>query len=331
MAFEKRRLALSFALALLASSGCTPPEAPPPPPPQLPDGWTALQPMRQGVGEAAAVELDGKIYVLGGFDTRDTVQIYDIATDTWRIGPPLYFGTDNAGALAIGGKIHVFGGEASPSVQVLDVTTETWSLGPDLPYPRYASVVEWLEGKAHLVGGWSLDRTNNISTTSHAVFDPAIPGYVAGGAAPASTARNHAFSGVIEGKLYATGGRKPGHEGEDAQNVALTEVYDPAFDRWAPLASLPTPRSGGGSAVLDGKLYVLGGGLPGNSVHATIERYDPVTDQWEQLGDMPTPRTGHRVVAASGSLYVLGGFFSSGSSRTGNSGTNAFYRYTPTP
>lgn len=334
MIFQPRPLALTLALALSVTAGCR--GGPQPNPdggqqPELPEGWTALHGMRVGVGEAAAVELDGKIYVAGGFDTRTTFQIYDLQTDTWRAGPDLLQGTDNAGAVALGGKVYVFGGEASPAVQVFDVASESWSFAPSLPSPRFSSVVEELGGKVHLVGGWSHSRSNNVSLASHDVFDPVAPGYVAGGAAPAPTARNHASSGAIGGKLYVTGGRSPGHEGEDARNLTATEVYDPATDSWAPLAPLPTARSGGASAVLNGKLYVLGGGLPGNAVHATIERYDPATDQWEQLEDMPVPRTGHRAVAANGSLYILGGFVSSNGVRTGNLGVTSAYRYTPTP
>lgn len=328
----KRRLARAMASACLFAAGCSgaPPVLPGNnPPPELPAGWTALKVMPHGVGEAAAVELDGKIYVAGGFDTRPSFQIYDIATDTWRDGPDLFRGTDNAGALAAAGKVYVFGGEASPSVQVFDVATEQWSTGPSLSGPRFASVVELVEGKVHLVGGWSHDRSNNVSLASHAVFDPANSTYVTGGAADAPTARNHAFSGVIGGKLYVAGGRGPGHEGEDARNIPTTEVYDPATNGWLPRAPLPTERSGGASAVLDGKLYVLGGGLPGNSLHATIERYDPATDQWERLGDMPAPRTGHRAVAFNGNLYVLGGFASTGDQRRGNTGVPFVYRYTP--
>jgi N-acetylneuraminic acid mutarotase len=283
--------------------------------------------MRLGVGEAAAVELGGKIYVAGGFDTRRTFQIYDIAGDTWTAGPDLPFGTDNAGAVAIGGKIHILGGEAGPVDQVYDVAGGSWTVGSTLPGPRFASVVELLDGKVHLVGGWSFDRSNNVSLASHDVFDPALP--ATSGAAPAPTARNHAFSGAIAGKLYVTGGRTPGHEGDDAQNVATTEVYDPAADGWTALAPLPNPRSGGASVVLDGKLYVLGGGLPDTATHATIQRFDPATGQWEQLGDMPTARTGLRAVAANGSLYVFGGFAGSNGVRFGNGGVNAVYRYTP--
>ncbi|HEY8206682.1 MAG TPA: kelch repeat-containing protein [Myxococcaceae bacterium] len=321
-----------LSLAFLLAAGCRGGPNPMPDagqPPELPEGWTALRPLPHGVGEAAAVELDGKIYVAGGFDTLATFQIYDLATDTWSDGPALPNGTDNAGAVAVGGKVYVFGGEASPAVQVYDVAAGSWSAGPVLPGPRFSSVVELVDGKVHLAGGWSFDRSNNVSISSHDVFDPAIPGYVAGGAAPALTARNHACSGVIGGKLYVTGGRAPGHEGADADNVTATEAYDPPTGAWTPLAPLPTPRSGGASAVLGGKLYVLGGGLPFNTTHATVERYDPAADRWEALGDMPSARTGLRAVAAGGSLYVLGGFAGSGGVRSGNRGVTEVYRYTP--
>src|SRR5438309_10773664 len=74
-------------------------------------GWTALQQLPIGVGEAAVAAADGKIYVVGGYDTLPTFQIYDIASDTWSQGPGLPAGTDNAGAVAAGGKVYVFGGE----------------------------------------------------------------------------------------------------------------------------------------------------------------------------------------------------------------------------
>src|SRR5262245_66163280 len=68
-------------------------------------GWEALRQMPSGVGEAAIAALDGKIYVAGGYDTRPTFQIYDIASDTWTTGHALAGGTDNAGAVAGGGKV----------------------------------------------------------------------------------------------------------------------------------------------------------------------------------------------------------------------------------
>ena len=188
------------------------------------------------------------------------------------------------------------------------MTTGTWTDGPALPSPRFSSVVELVGTEVHLIGGWSFDRSNNVSLASHTVFDLVGGTYLTAPVAPLATARNHAYSGVIGGKIYVTGGRAPGHESNDGSNVASTEVYDPAHDSWAPLPDLPTPRSGGASAVLDDKLYVLGGQLAGQPVYKTVSRFDPRTGAWETLGDMPIELTGHRAVAVGTSIYVVGGF-----------------------
>jgi len=322
-------------LALLAGCGSSPGGSPNPPTqdagiqtPTAP-GWTAVRQLPVGVGEATLVTGSGKLYVLGGYDTLDVVQIYDIASDTWAIGPSLPSGTDNAGAVVDGSRLLVFGGEATPRVQILDLSQGRWSAGPDLPSPRFSSVVERLGTEVHLVGGWSFDRSNNTSLASHAVFDLSADAYAAGPFAPLPTARNHAYSGVLGGKLVVTGGRAPGHEGNDGSNVATTEVYDPGTGAWAALADLPTPRSGGAAAVLDGKLIVMGGGLPGNTVYKRVDRFDPGTGSWEQLPDMPIELTGHRAVAVGSDLYVVGGFRTSNGVRQGFAGVPFVWRYRP--
>lgn len=293
------------------------------------EGWTALRPLPAGVGEAAIAALDGKIYVIGGYDTLPSLQIYDLASDTWSQGPSLPEGTDNAGALARNGKVYVFGGEASPRLQIYDVAQRQWSTGPDLPTPRFSSVVEQIGDRAHLVGGWSFDRLNNVSLASHTVFDLGGGGYLPGPFAPLQTARNHAYSGVIDGKLYVTGGRAPGHEAEDGSNLSSTEVYDPSADAWSSLAALPTPRSGGASAVLGGKLYVIGGGLPGTTVYKAVHRFNPQSAAWEPLPDMPIELTGHRAVAIGPDIYVIGGFVTRNGERQGFAGTRYVWRYSP--
>jgi len=294
-------------------------------------GWTALQAMPIGLGEIAVATDGSKIYVTGGYDTRRTFQIYDVAMDRWQIGDSLLVGTDNAGAIFAARQLIVFGGEGTPYVQIFDTVTQVWSLAPSLPSPRFSSVTELVGGQVHLVGGWSFDRSNNVSLASHDVFDLAGRSYASVAHAPLATARNHAFSGVIDGKIYVTGGRSPGHEGDDGQNVPSSEVYDPGADAWSPFADLPTPRSGGASAVVGGKLYVLGGQLPGNTIYKTVERFDPQAGAWQKLGDMPAYAAGQRAVAVGGDIYMFGGFARSGDQRTSTAGVADVWRYTPQP
>ena len=54
-------------------------------PAQLPGKWTTRAPMPSARTEVAAVEISGKIYVIGGYDKGShLVEEYDPATDSWR-------------------------------------------------------------------------------------------------------------------------------------------------------------------------------------------------------------------------------------------------------
>ena len=65
---------------------------------------------------------------------------------------------------------------------------------------------------------------------------------------------------------------------------------------------MPTARHHHTSAVVDGKLYVIGGRLLGNSIKSHIdealsnfndnEMYNPLNDSWTVLEQMPTKRSG---------------------------------------
>jgi hypothetical protein len=61
------------------------------------------------------------------------------------------------------------------------------------------------------------------------------------------------------------------------------------------------------SAVVDGKIYVMGGGLAGSAGSATTFVYDPKGDSWTQKANMPTARMGSCACALGGIVYVIGG------------------------
>ena len=83
----------------------------------------------------------------------------------------------------------------------------------------------------------------------------------------------------------------------------------PAGQRLELRAPMPTGRSGGGAAVVDGKIYVAGGRPPRGSDFAV---YDPATDRWETLPQVPTQRNHLAVVGIGGKVYVAGGRFGGG-------------------
>lgn len=105
-----------------------------------------------------------------------------------------------------------------------------------------------------------------------------------------------------------------------SSNVLSGQVRIAAFP-WTSLLAGPTQREYAASAVLGGKLYVVGGQLtlgcttpcPATDI---MEVYDPATNTWSAANSMPTARMGLVAVAYNGKLYAIGG-------RTDGSSTSA--------
>jgi N-acetylneuraminic acid mutarotase len=70
-------------------------------------------------------------------------------------------------------------------------------------------------------------------------------------------------------------------------------------------------RSGLGVAVVNGKIYAIGGSAD-NGVIGTNEEYDPETDTWTYKKPMPTPRHYFATAGYQNKIYCLGGYLSNG-------------------
>ena len=77
--------------------------------------------------------------------------------------------------------------------------------------------------------------------------------------------------------------------------------------KWAKKADMPTARSGLSVSVVNGKIYAVGGLVPGNRVVSTVEEYDPATDTWTKKTDMSIGRHGLVTCAVNGRIYAIDG------------------------
>lgn len=75
---------------------------------------------------------------------------------------------------------------------------------------------------------------------------------------------------------------------------------------WSYVAPMQNQRGSAGVAVLNGKLYAVGG-RDGTSCLRTVESYDPHTNKWSVCTPMSRRRGGVGVAVANGFLYVFGG------------------------
>jgi N-acetylneuraminic acid mutarotase len=94
--------------------------------------------------------------------------------------------------------------------------------------------------------------------------------------------------------------------------VAVTLVWA-SGDSWVSKASMHVARGGLGVAVVNGKIYAIGGSTddgnwPANGgLVGTNEQYDPATDTWTLKEPMPTPRYGFAIATYQNKIYCIGG------------------------
>jgi len=91
---------------------------------------------------------------------------------------------------------------------------------------------------------------------------------------------------------------------------------DVAEDTWAAKAPMHQARAGLGVAVVNGKIYAIGGSTASGTYRpdafaggfvGTNEEYDPATDTWTTKASMPTPRDYFAIVAYQNKIYCIGG------------------------
>ena len=276
--------------------------------------WTTGTPVAHGVlQETAAVAVNGKIYVIGGFETQartivDHLHVYDTATNMWSDGPDLPVALHHANAATDGTTIYVLGSLGNQFATQNGVysynpaTDATWMTRAPMPSgrDRGAAVTDIIDGKIYVAGGFRSFQASALLD----VYDPAMNTWTPLADLPAT--RDHACGAAIGGQLHFVGGRTV-DTGSPRPDVWS---YDPATNMWTARAPMPTGRGGMGCGAIGGKLYATGGeGNPmiSSGVFPDVEAFDPATNTWTELPDMTNPKHGVGGAVWAGALYLCGG------------------------
>jgi N-acetylneuraminic acid mutarotase len=185
-----------------------------------------------------------------------------------------------------------------------------WLTLPGLPRTMQDNSAVTVGGKVYSFGGQS-----ESSLTDVYVYDPAAQSWSKAASMPYGP-RHQAAEGVIDGKVYLV-------SGWSGMNTD-TLIFDPVTETWSKGADVPAASAAAGSAVLDGKLYVVGGCTTTSCTPNTdkVFRYEPRTDSWESVASYPMP-IGWQSCGAVGGKVVCAGGLSAGQPVT------AAYAYDP--
>ena len=298
-------------------------------------GWAMGTAMPLARAEHAVAELNGKIWVLGGWPagrlTSSLVQIFDPATGRWSLGPSLPQPLHHTHAAAVGGKLYVMGGETDGALTgrpgkevtntwVHDPAVGGWVARAPMPAARSAGGEAVLDGKIYVAGG------REGGGSAFAAYDPATDTWETLPDLPSQ--RNHLAMAAVNGKIIVAGGRTA--PGFMAERLDVVEIYDPKTRRWTKGAPLPAPRAGITGAAVAGCMFVFGG--EGERTHVLgltpdTYGYDPRADRWTKLPDLPVAVHGLKGSAVvGGRIFLPGGGLTLG----GDAPTNVVQVYRPT-
>lgn len=236
---------------------------------------------------------------------------YDPVDDSWIPGtnPPLN-GRRYMGCAVFNDKVYVFGGEDQSGAQLADVAmydpvNNTWAPKTPMREARAGLAAAVVNGKIYAIGGYKGETVFNIVEE----YDPVNNSWTT--KTSMRIARAGLAAAVVNDKIYAIGGYEGGRV--FATRVFDTvEEYDPSTNTWALRRPMPTPRARFAAAVVNNKIWAIGGLSREvfSDFYPTVEEYDPVTDGWTTKTPMPTVRGGIVGIAAGvvrGVLYVVGG------------------------
>jgi N-acetylneuraminic acid mutarotase len=297
---------------------------------QTDNPWGMRAPLLQANSEMAVAELNGEIYVLGGYPssrvTTDTVQIYDPIEDSWNFRPPMPQKLNHLSVISFDGNLYAIGGQTSASgggpfvsnVYEYDPVAVAWTEKAAMPTARSGTAAAAVGEKIYVAGG------RPPRGYDFAVYDPFEDAWTTLPDLP--TDRNHLSVTAIDGEIYVVGGRFG--SGFSSEVTDIVEIYNPSLNTWRTGTPMPTKRSGHNAILADGCLHVFGGEGNGarniNGLYPQHEVYNPVSDTWISLDPMPIAVHGVTGLAyINGLIHLPGG----GTSQGGSSGSTIHQVY----
>ncbi len=218
------------------------------------DSWTQKAPMHVARGRLGVVEVNEKIFAIGG----DNGSRFDYTADLYNKG-----------------VIHTGTGNVVSTNEAYDPATDSWVTKASLPTPRYHFGITVCQNRIYCIGGYG--------TGVNEVYDPATDTWETKASMP--TARERPCANAVDGKVYVTGGETAGF---NVSNV--NEVYDPSTDSWITKTPSPYKITSCGSAVFDDRIYFLATVSSDSNPNsgAFIEIYNPEIDSWSLGATAPT-------------------------------------------
>lgn len=220
------------------------------------------------------------------------------------------------------GRIYLAGGlgpDVDPAAQgvsdrvyVYDPEADDWTEGPSLPEPRHHPYLVSSGSELFAIGGFVVANGGRWSASTEILrLDESAGSWVK--VADLLIPQSETVAAFIGGRIYIASGRAPtgsaNAEWTDQGDIDRLQIFDPTTLEVSFGPSASFARNSGAGAVIDGKLYVVGGRVVGGGNVTAAEVFDPATGEWTTLAPMPNAQGGIAAAVLDGRLHVFGGEF----------------------
>ncbi|MCG3133476.1 MAG: N-acetylneuraminate epimerase [Planctomycetes bacterium] len=293
------------------------PGGPPATPPGVAHGWNNVPPLPTPRFGARAAAIGGRIYVIGGSDSRDPLESYDPVSGAWATHATNPSQRDGSGYHAAyassGGKLYAIGGYdpaigGLASMDAYDPAANLWSPRAAMPQVRVGAAACTVGGRIHVHGGEGPPFLDSVL-----VYDPAADTWSAGPTMPTAT-----YSGLGGGaSSTGTGALVVGRL--DRTSALHAHLLDTASALWTQLPPPPGNRAFDPAQPREAHGY-RSSVTPLNGEHfvVTTEDYpwgvetavwDPVAASWGSGPEYPAGNEVHGPAVAEfgGVVYLMGG------------------------
>jgi N-acetylneuraminic acid mutarotase len=216
------------------------------------------------------------------------------------------------GLASVAGKIYAIGGINSnnqplTTVEEYNPTINEWKNKRSMPTARSGAAVAVYDGKIYVVGG----AVGEGFVANNEIYDPKTNTWSTGTSMP--TPRADFSAEIVNDAIYLIGGKKYSSTDPFYVETNNNEVYYPANDSWSTKTALPMAVQGCASAVVDNKIYIIGGSRDTLSIVNSNQVYNTQTDTWTTAAPLPGTSSYGTAAATTGysapkAIYYIGGF-----------------------
>ncbi|MCY7550025.1 DUF1668 domain-containing protein, partial [Bacillus safensis] len=250
------------------------------------DEWNQLADLPTARVGAVANAVDGKIYVIGGFNADKETLEYDPSINKWTKKNNIPTGRGGAASVVVGSKIYVLAGKHTGftynKFEVYDTKKDEWEKLPDIPFiskskGSYNVQAGVIGNKIYVLGGkeffsydltsqtWKEEAPLNVKTEGATGLVLKEKFYIIGQNDNRQVFEYDTNKGVWSFKKknlsgYLTGVTYKGNMIFPASSTRKLNIYDANKEEIIGVdVPYHNPRIGASSVIIDDTLYVIGG------------------------------------------------------------------------